>query len=296
MLRFGLASTTLIRMISAITLVLAVGSAYTQESKEIRYPRLDINVDPNEAYINELLLTAIQHAPKSYDLAPTESRMLQGRAIYEMTRPNGKVDLMWSMTTDEREKQLIPIRVPIDKGLIGWRIALLNSSSKKNFSLVRNLDELRTFTAGQEYDWPDVAILRANKLPVLTSNSYEPLFKMLEADRFDYFPRSIFEIWAELENHKDLKMSVDPQVILYYPSACYFFVSPSRPKLAENLRIGLEKMLADGSFEKIFQKYNQSAIDKSDIKHRIIIKLKNPLLNPASLPMNRPELWFTPEN
>jgi hypothetical protein len=155
--------------------------------------------------------------------------MEQARSIYEMTKPNGKIDSLWSMTTDAREKQLIPIRIPIDKGLIGWRISLITEKNRQAFAKIRKIDDLKPYTAGQGNSWPDVAILRANHLPVLTSTGYDSLFTMLAGERFDYFPRSIFEIWNELRSHSEQAIEVEQNFILYYPSAYYFFITPRRP-------------------------------------------------------------------
>lgn len=293
-------SQQLMLIVSAILLLAFVGilsTTYAQEireTKEIRFPRLDIKVDPNEAYLDELLHLILKNTKHHYSLTPTHGRMQQERSIYEMTKSDGLVDLMWTMTTDEREKKLIPIRLPIDKGLIGWRIALITAKNRHAFATIRSIEDLRVYLAGQERDWPDVGILRANQLPVTTSNAYEPLFKMLIAGRFDYFPRSIFEVYSDIENHKEHALEADQNIVIYYPSAYYFFVSPHRPKLAEDLQIGFEKIIANGSFEKLFQKHNQASIDKANIKQRIIIRLKNPSLNANSMPLHRPELWFQP--
>jgi ABC-type amino acid transport substrate-binding protein len=267
-------------------------SAQIQEPLQINVPRLDVKVDPNETYIQELLKQIIFHSPRPYKLVPTQGRMLQGRSIYEMTKANGSVDIMWSMTTDEREKKLIPIRIPVEKGLIGWRIGLITSKMKKAFANIKKLDDLKPYTAGQGINWPDVDILKANHLTVLTSNAYDPLFAMLEAGRFDYFPRSIFEIWGDVANHHQHQIEVEQNFVLHYPTACYFFITPRRPILAEDLRIGFEKIIANGIFERLFQKYHQTSIERANLKQRTVIHLKNPLLTPTSMPMHRPELWF----
>ncbi len=276
--------------------VLALVSPFlsAQEKSLIRFPRLDIKADPNEAYVLDLLQLILQNTPRPYEYSPTKTRMLQGRAIYEMTREHGEVDMILTMTTDEREKKLIPIRIPVDKGLIGWRVALISPKNKADFTTIRSIEDLRKFTAGQEQDWPDVAILKANKLPVMTSSSFEPLFGMLQAGRFDYFPRSIFEVYGEMSSHQEYALHLDQNIILHYPAAVYFFVTPRRPQLAEDFRIGFEKIVASGSFEKLFMKYNQISIDKTKIKQRTIIQLNNPHLNVKSLPLQRNELWFQP--
>jgi hypothetical protein len=271
---------------------LVLSSAFSQESLTINVLRTDAKVNPNEAYISELLQLIIQHSPRQYQLVYGKGRMEQGRAIYEMSKPDGKIDILWSMTTDAREKQLIPIRIPIDKGLIGWRISLITEKNRNAFSKVKKIDDLKQYTAGQGSSWPDVAILKANQIPVLTSNGYDSLFTMLVGERFDYFPRSVFELWNELKSQREHAIEVEQNFILHYPSACYFFITPRRPQLAEDLRDGFEKIIAKGLFEKLFQQHNQENIERSKIKQRTVIYLDNPLLKIDSLPLKRSELWF----
>ncbi|MFZ6817002.1 hypothetical protein [Undibacterium sp. Ji22W] len=279
----------------SIVLTLSTGfSIHAEESLQIVIPRLDLKVDPNERYVRELLRQIIAHAPRSYEIVDSKGRMLQGRSIYEMTKPDGSIDIMWSMTTDAREKQLIPIRIPLDKGLIGWRINLITEKNRKKFSEIKKAEDLKPYTAGQGIDWPDIEILKSNQLPVLTSNAYDPLFSMLAGGRFDYFPRSVFEIWSDVENHSEHKIEVEQSFILHYQTACYFFVTPKRPKLAEDIQKGFEKIVANGIFERLFLKHNKASIERANFKQRTVIKLRNPLLNPNSMPLSRPELWFYP--
>ena len=47
------------------------------------------------------------------------------------------------MTTREREERLQPIRIPIYKGLIGWRVNLLRQTDSQLLSHVRTLDDLK---------------------------------------------------------------------------------------------------------------------------------------------------------
>lgn len=272
--------------------LLSPQSSFAQESKQINFAQHDPKLHPNSAYINELLALILQNTKKKYVLKPSNSHMQQDRVIYEMTRDKGLFDLMFSMTTDEREKKMIPIRIPLDKGLIGWRVALINAKKKDLFINVKNLEQLAQFTAGQQRDWPDVDILRANKLQVATSNLYEPLFKMLTSGRFDYLPRSIFEYDKELKLHQEIDMIVDDNIVLIYPAANYFFVTPRRPELAEDLKNAFEKIVKDGNFEKLFVKYNQIAISQANNQKRVKIHLINPLLTTKNLPLHRHELWY----
>lgn len=260
----------------------------------INYPRLDALRDPNEEYVRELLSLLLTNIPNKYSLQASSGRMQQARSIYEMNKENGSVDLLWSMATDERIEQMITIPIPIDKGLLGWRIPMIRKKNQHFFSQVAQLEDLKAFSAGQEYDWPDVAILKKNQLNVMLSSTYESLFLMLQAERFDYFPRSVIEIWNELKQHEQLDLIADPYIALYYPTAEYFFVSKRHPEFAKDLEISFEKIIKSGQFEKLFQKHNQQAIQLSKLKERKIIYLNNPLLSPKYLASQRNELWYRP--
>ncbi len=211
-----------------------------------------------------------------------------------MSHNRGPLDVIWTMTSDEREKQVLPIRIPIDKGFFGWRIAFVNGDNPSLLHGVKTIEDLAKFKAGQGYLWPDTPILRSNGLPVVTGSD-ETLANMLSAKRFDYFPRPIIAIWNEQKNQKEFSsFAIDTTFVLHYPTAFYFFVAPDRTKLAQDLSTGLERAIADGSFDTVFNKYFQGFIRQADIKNRHIFELENPLIGPGSLPLNRPELWFRP--
>ena len=113
---------------------------------------------------------------------------------------------------------------------------------------------------------------------------------MLESERIDYFPRSVTEIWAELALYQQ-RLAVEPSVVLHYPTAIYFFVRQGNTQLAADITDGLEKMIADGSFEKLFQQYYGATIRKAALKERRVFELKNPLM-PKDMPIGRKALWF----
>jgi ABC-type amino acid transport substrate-binding protein len=194
------------------------------------------------------------------------------------------------MTSATREEEMLPIRIPIDKGLIGWRLLLINKAQASKFTNVTSLDDLKKLIAGQGNDWPDVQIMRANGLNVYGTTNYLSLFSMLERQRLDYFPRSVGEIWTEIDHHQQ-RLMVEPSIVLRYPSAIYFFVRKGNTQLAADITSGLEKMIADGSFDKLFHDHFGEMIAKANLKERRILDLTNPLL-PARLPLERKNLWF----
>ena len=142
--------------------------------------------------------------------------------------------------------------------------------------------------------WTMTSIEREQRLlPVETSSSYDSLFLMLRAERFDYFPRAVLEANAELQHMHIDDLTLDRHLVLHYPTALYFFFSPQKPQLADAVRQGLELALADGSFDRLFQQHHADDLRRARLDQRRIIELDNPLLPPHT-PLQRRELWYHP--
>lgn len=89
----------------------------------------------------------------------------QGRALRELS-VNSEIDLNWSTTSIEREKLLKPIRIPIYRGLIGWRVLLIKGGTQERFDKITSIEDLRALVAVQRFDWTDYDILKENKFRV----------------------------------------------------------------------------------------------------------------------------------
>ncbi|MFC3530921.1 hypothetical protein ACFOLG_01865 [Vogesella facilis] len=250
--------------------------------------------DPNKTFFRAVLQLALDKSGQTYTLAAVLPEMLQGRSIARAMAPGGDIDVLWTMTTRERESLLLPVRLPLDKGLLGWRIAIVRRDRAAQFAGVRTVQDLRYFTAGQEHDWPDSDVLRENGLPVLTSGQYASLFNMLASKRFDYFPRGVTEAWSEVDARPKLELTVEPHIVLHYPAAEYFFVSPGKPYLARHLHQGLLRAKADGSFDQLFHAHFDPLLQRARLSERRIIRLSNPLLDAATLLPASSAWWYQP--
>jgi hypothetical protein len=257
------------------------------------YPRHDVRHDTQNSYLVRLMHLALERSGHSYRTQATPQTMVQSRALLELAKPDPSIDVFWTMSDRERERTLLPVRIPLERGLIGWRLALVRRADMQRMSNVRALGDLSRHRAGQMHDWPDTAILRANGLTVQTSSHYPSLFSMLAKGRIDYFPRSVIEIGAEREEYRHLDLEIDPHLLLHYPAALYFFVSPQRPRLADDLRRGLERMQSDGSFEQLFRKQFGDVLGRYRLNERRVLHLDNPGLS-ADTPLQRKELWWAP--
>jgi hypothetical protein len=255
----------------------------------VHYPRPESGPDDRSRHSLRLLELVLQRASLSYRVELHPIRMQQSRAIVRLKNNEG-IDVLTTMTSATREEEMTPIRIPIDKGLIGWRLLLINKAQASKFINITSLDDLKKLIAGQGNDWPDVQIMRANGLNVYGTTNYLSLFSMLESQRLDYFPRSVGEIWSEADHYQQ-RLMIEPSIVLHYPTAIYFFVRKGNTRLATDISEGLEKMIADGSFEKLFQEHFGDMIKRSALKERRVFELTNPLM-PAGMPVERKNLWF----
>lgn len=246
--------------------------------------------DKRTHYPAMLLELALSYSDTKYQIIFSESEMLQRRALTQLAQGEG-IDVTASMTSHEREGVLLPIRIPIYKGLIGWRLALISQQAPVIFEPIRNLRQLQGLLAGQVHDWPDTQILKDNGIKVHAGSNYSGLFKMLSQRRIDYFPRSVVEIWSELEGREHQKLMVDPYVLIYYPTAYYFFVNKSNRVLADAIEKGLEQSIEDGSFDALFYRHHQDYLNRIELNSRRVIVLENTTL-PEKTPLTRTNLWI----
>lgn len=256
----------------------------------VAYGRPSADIDLKASYPVDLLQLALSKSGREYQLQPTAEVIPQSRAIL-LLQSNAVIDVLWTVTSPEREEVLLPVRIPIDRGIYGWRLFLIRAGTQSRFDAVGDLAALAALTGGQGHDWPDLPILRASGLKVTAGSSYDGLFEMLARERIDYYPRAIPEVWAELEQRRQLPLSLESTLVLHYPSAMYFFVSPSNPQLAGTLEQGLQQAIADGSFQQLFDRYFASAIARARLAERKVLLLDNPLL-PELLARNDPHYWF----
>ena len=249
--------------------------------------------DPRNAYPLALLKMAIakteaQYGPCTIDMLDTGTESRNFRLVMQK-----ELDVIWNAGTVAREKVLKAVYVPLFQGLHGYRILIIRKGEESRFAKVKSIEDLRRLKAGQVQDWQSTEILVANRLPVETSDNFEDMFTMLAKGRFDYFPRALHEPLHELKQHAQLPLTIEPKLLLHYVVADYFFVHPEAGTLAERLRLGLERGVADGTRDKIRnEKLGFAALlRRLKLTNRRVIELENPDLPPGT-PQNRPEFWL----
>lgn len=253
--------------------------------------------DPRFNDVKEILRMALEKTVAEFGpfkLSASTQHTNGLRYLSNLAR-DSDLNVVWSSTSVEKERSYLPIRIPLRKGILGYRVVLVHKDNQALLKNLRDLDDLKKLTVGQGVGWDDVKLYQENGIKVVEAK-YSNLFRMLSYKRFDIFPRGIGEVFNELakESPQNPDLVVDENILIYYPWPYYFFVSQSNTKLHKRLELGLQKMLKDGSFDAIFWKYNGKAIEAVNFKKRHVIYMQNHLL-PKETPLNNASLWFRPK-
>lgn len=206
-----------------------------------------------------MALAASKQDNEIIDVKLTEFNYSQARLLRELNFVSNSV--AWSMSDDNRNSLLTPIRIPLFKGLLGMRVLLIRKEDQFIFDKIKTMDDLGGFVAGQGAHWPDTKILRNNGLRVVTAMESKSLLKMLKGKRFDYFPRGVVEAWYEADLNKDPSLAVERNILLAYSSDLYFYVSADNQELAKRIENGLKILIDNGEFDRYF--YNHPRVKAS---------------------------------
>jgi hypothetical protein len=242
---------------------------------------------PAHDYITELVVLALDKSGLKYRGETTNNVTSQTRAVRLLGDENG-IDLSWHVTSKQLEQQAHAVLIPLDKGLLGYRIALVAEKNRAIFQNVRSQFDLERFNFGLGFDWADLAIFRSNNLITTEISDETKQQDMLRLGRFDALPLSILEMD---ESSLLPGLIYEPNLVIQYPAATYFFVAKNNDVLHHALTLGLTLAQQDGSWQQLFDKHFKSLLKKANLSQRKVIRLKNHLL-PASAPLEQKQYWY----
>lgn len=274
-------------------LLLSLGLAGVQaKPRPLVYARQG---DPLKDFCFVLLREALARAGSPLQLTPSRERVSHARALADLAAPQSShsgIELIWTMTNQERERELLPIRIPLDRGLFGWRVLFVRAGEEARFAGARRLADLRSFSFLQGHDWPDADILAANGLRVERATQLEALFPMVARQRADALPRGVPEVEEELASRATPQgLVLEPRLLLRYPTALYCFVSPQRRELAAELERCLRALQASGAFDRLLRQWFAPSLALVKLPQRRVIELRNPFL-PVATPLQDASLWW----
>jgi len=250
--------------------------------------------DHRSDYPRELLKVALTKTLPTHGKFKIEYAPIMNWKRAKLMLENGaSIHIVQAATRKDWERDLIPIRIPIMKGLLVNRIFLIKRQAQARFSAVTRLKEIKQLSAGLGDGWSISTIFKQTGFNTELGTSYEGLFGMLVAGRFDYFPRGINEALDEYAYRKEQypDLHIEETLILNLPLPVYFFVTPNKPELAERVEIGLNMMINDGTFDQLFNKFHKAMLEKVDVSNRKVFHTFNPNLTKET-PLERKELWL----
>jgi len=246
---------------------------------------------PANDYIAELFVLALEKSDTKFNCIPIENLPSQKRTLLLLGK-NKALDLAWTVTNVKREEQALAVKIPLDKGLLGYRIPLIHKKNPELFNNKKHTTDIKKLRFGLRFDWPDLDIFKQNELSTLSFSTNQQAINLLKSRRIDAIPDGVLEV-GSYEYPPEL--TYDKHVVLYYPSAVYFFVAKENQILHDALERGLNLSLKDGSWKKLFDKHFSEVIKNVNLNKRTLIRLDNPLL-PRTAPIDMPQYWYNKNN
>ncbi|MBS4701148.1 MULTISPECIES: hypothetical protein [Aeromonas] len=248
----------------------------------VKVPSRPIN-DLDSEYQLKLLELALDRAGQPYKLERVDLNLNQFTLQQEL-RKGKTINVFWMGTSSALESALIPVPIPLFRGLEGLRLSFIHSDAQEKFNQVNTLADLKQLKAAQGVGWADNKILEQAGIATYAGR-YSNLFRLInDGDKLDFFPRGLVEIFAE---RRELaaqypNLAIEQHLLIRYPFAEFFFVSPEAPKLAKAIQTGLERAYADGSFMTFFHENPRirEALASANLEQRVTISLPNPDMTP----------------
>ncbi|WP_052691934.1 transglycosylase SLT domain-containing protein [Teredinibacter purpureus] len=271
-----------------------VNASVPADVLEFSYPASsDSFYQQRNDYFVQMLTLALERSGRAYSIKPVAVATMNEKRSKIFIK-SGRYNTHWMLTNNESENELLPVRIPLYKGLIGWRLLAIHKSQQDRFAKINKVEELKALTATQGLGWPDVSILQAHGFTLRLGVEWNSLLELMSTQRVDYMPLAVNDIWSTTERLHKKNLVVENHLVLHYPSAYYFFLDKTLTEHAAALSAGLNNAIADGSFDRLFQKKFGDVITHSKLNQRRVLKLNNPLI-PIRTPLRVPSLWFSPQ-
>jgi len=272
-----------------------VSTVVAGEVTIVHYMQPASNLDGRQSFVQEIIAASLEYTEETdgpYKMVPTMTMNYDRAEIMQARYPNPVARISG---TRQRQKKWLVIPIPINRGIVGYRVFLINRARQSDFAKISTLADLikMELKAGQNFRWSDVEILRENGIEVVTGTNYEGLFEMLALNRFDFFPRGINEAFSELAARRDKypDMIVEEKIALYYPLPRVLATTRGNTKLANRVERGLKTIFKNGVHRRIWLKHNQKWVNMANLRKRKIITLKNTYARP-DLPYDQKEYWY----
>ncbi|MFB2668396.1 hypothetical protein ACE02U_06365 [Shewanella xiamenensis] len=276
---------------SLFTLLFSIGiwtyipNSYAVDTFIINPP--ESNNDHRYQYTYDLLTLIIEATNNDFGVGTIQiSDVVMSRnRIFRGLLEGKTVNVIAEASNSQWDEQLIPIKIPIRKGIQGFRVFIIKKQNLPIMANINTLAQLMALDTGSGSQWSSKAAMQNAGFNVIESIQYDNLFNMLSMGRFITFGRGVNEAFQEVEQFKQQypDLVVDDNILLHIPLATYYYVAPNQPRLATRIQEGLKRIIANGKFDELFYRRHCEFLLKSNINHRRVFKVNNPLTTEAEM-------------
>lgn len=274
-------------------LLLSISSCFSMDL--VRWNHGNIDTDKRRDYKVEVITQALEKTIPlygAYRLTEANQTLVPQRALQQV-QEGQSINIFMAVTSPEWESKTIPIRIPIRRGILNYRLLAINKTSLHEFEKVKTNESLKNHKVGLGRGWATVSLMTSHGHSVVQKTTLNGLYEALSHYQIDYIPRGINEVFDEMVMYgaANRDLIIEPNVAIRTLAPYYIFVSPKEERLAERLRVGLEMMVADKSLKALFDEFYADKIANAGLSARRIIRIDNPNIS-AETPIARKELWF----
>lgn len=264
------------KIVPILLLIIAV----SVHALEIRLAQSAQHPSSREIFWRDIIEMVLNHSEIPYSIS-VKFPMTQSRIIEELESNRGYVNLHVMGTSADLEERLLPIHIPVTRGLAGYRIFIIHKDKQVLFDTVSTLEDLQTLLGIQGLGWSDIALLEHSRLRQ-KEMPYDDIFRVINFGRGDYFSRSIHEAYSEVKERAAQfpNLVVEDEILLVYPFALFAFTGRENSELAQTLENCFIKAYEDGVFTEFFYNHPhiKEALEKAQIEERRVITIPNPFL------------------
>ncbi|WP_132434625.1 type 2 periplasmic-binding domain-containing protein [Natronoflexus pectinivorans] len=198
--------------------------------------------------------------------------------IFDEFKHDLTVTVAGNVKFENREK--IVIHKPIMKGLLGFRVLIINEEDQTTFSEASNARNLKNLRHGIPLTWADAELFRSNGFSVVEEGDFDGLFDDLKSRKFDYTAFGANEVNDVFQERaaKTSGLKIEDNIIIYYPFPLLFYINPNNKLLAERVKRGLEIISENGTLNLIFEKHYSEILSSINFTSRVVFELENPKL------------------
>lgn len=261
-------------------LVLSLVMTATTSATEIRVWQDNVERPQTLDFIKLALLKTVGQSDSSMI---TATKVDGYQNAFDTLELGDELDVMVSAINSDFESRSLPIYIPLDRGLLGFRVCVVDSHRKAQYESLGSKQDFNSqnIKVGLGYGWPDYEIMQANHISVTGFGSSADIYAALKSQEIDCYSRSVGEVLNEPLDEGEIEIETD--VGLLYPLTDIIYVSQNKPKLHAQLLEGLEIAIEDGSFKALIDKHYGNSLSNVNFYFRNLIIMDNPTITPNAL-------------